>query len=457
MPSVAPSERLAIALDHDAVDNSAFISSVLQSINGVLKADGPDGKGRYPLRASAIARFLRHFALGLNDAVRQGSSDALSPAWGRLAELYKEFAQAVPHLTGAIQPNIDLTLSDDDFSKFCGYATRRRGSQKRLFYAGLALFAVDLVDTGKLKALDQAFVDFVTPEGERDLVPRLRSLFLRALQTRRVPTLEVGPREYPLVRVGYRVQPNNFAKLQAFVDNFKSAHDGGAHFICYRPRHGHPNVLIKSFLAIQPPEQVGDGEDEDSRSYGFVHVYQMPTVGKQQRISLGKVLPLEHGLCLVGGQRPMRPEKIKSEPFHNLKIITVPWHVITHREQLFGGLVLSANYEGAHVVSRVAIRATAIHHSSLLGRRLDAIPIDGLAPDLEDDREMEATLSSPEDAERFRFSSGEAAERIAKLCNNHPFEWEQPHCSAAPTKHPFDGQSLHYWDTLRYGPLISEE
>ena len=55
-----------------------------------------------------------------------------------------------------------------------------------------------------------------------------------------------------------------------------------------------------------------------------MHVYEPPedTTGKMRRLSLGRVLPMDDGVYLVGGQRD---DHARREPFKSLKVLALPW------------------------------------------------------------------------------------------------------------------------------------
>lgn len=369
------------------------IQPILQGIDEAIRADGCDGSGAYPLKFSSLARCVNYLALGLHEPQRSGRTDKLQPG-GLITSLYREFVGAYPQLT--MLPNV---ITDDDLQGLCTFSTRRRGTRKANFYAAMVLFYVNLFEETKIGESELEFIRVATAEGERDFSSRVAELFVSKLKAP-ASGADAGTyhqaggktHEFPIINVGYTYHKTHFDNFKAFFEHFASHVDGNAHFVCYRPRNEYPNHVVKSFLAIQRPQA-------PKESFGFVHVYRMPSSGSQRRISIGVVLPLANGVCLVGGQRQMTDRKERTVPFSNLKIVIIPWTAITYREQVFGGLAVSADYSGKNLISRMALRCTPINHSDDI--ELDAKQLTELEADIVADVAREHTIADASD-ERFR-------------------------------------------------------
>ncbi|MDF0498861.1 hypothetical protein [Bradyrhizobium yuanmingense] len=76
----------------------------------------------------------------------------------------------------------------------------------------------------------------------------------------------------------------------------------------------------------------------------------------------------------------MNDRKERTVPFSNLKIVFIPWTSITYREQVFGGLAVSADYSGKNLISRMALRCMPINHSDDI--ELDAKQLTELEADI---------------------------------------------------------------------------
>ncbi|MBH5371551.1 hypothetical protein [Bradyrhizobium glycinis] len=472
--AAATPSRTATLLSEILEADEAFGRQLIEFLDSKIRTDGRDGAGSYPLRFSTVARSILYLGLALHEKKRKGLPKKLQPQWQDVLDLYADFHARNPKLN-----MLPVTITDDDLLGLCDLSTRRRGSQKKHFYAAIVLFYVDLLEEGGLTESDLRFVAMATPEGERDFQVRIADLVRIASVSRALPTQKdqlAKRHEYPIVNVGYTYHRSLHEEFRSFVDHFASALDGNAHFICYRPRNEWPNQLVKSFLAIRPPVP---GRDH----FSFVHVYRMPCKGDQKRISIGAVLPLENGVCLVGGQRHLAPKKERTVPFTNLKIVVLPWTAVKVRERVFGGLVMSADYLGTNLVSRIGLRCTPVHHSDEM--QLDAIPATSLEQDIAGDARIERELAGA-DYGRFEIEAKDAARRIAELANNAPADWESPpgffelNRQQAITKTPLhkhlieeaiadrfgtdehpkfqtrEGVNFQFWKDLRFGPITSE-
>ncbi|TKV80080.1 hypothetical protein FDV58_17670 [Bradyrhizobium elkanii] len=469
--------RTATLISEMVETDNGFVRRLIEYVDAEIRADGRDGSSLYPLKFSTVARSILYLGLALHETKRKGLPKKLQPQWEDVLDLYAGFLDRYPKLD-----MLPKAITDDDLVGLCGFSTRRRGSQKPNVYAAMVLFFADLFEERRLADSVLRFLHVATPEGERDFSARIGELFKAAVASRVLPEQRERekPRrhEYPIVHVGYTFKPALHEEFRTFVEHFASDPDGNAHFVCYRPRNERPNQIVKSFLAIRPPVT---GREH----FSFVHVYRVPSTGDQERISIGAVLPLENGVCLVGGQRHRAPKKERTVPFTNLKIVVLPWTAIRVRERVFGGLVMSADYSGTNLVSRIALRCTPVHHSEEM--RLDAIALTTLEEDITSDVGTERDLASVDDNhDRFKIEPRIAARRIAELANNAPSDWESPpgffelNRQHAITKDPLqkhlieeaiaegfgteshpkfksrEGVPFQFWKDMRFGPITSE-
>jgi len=473
-------ELLAKAI---ADGQASQVERCLAEVDRIVRQDGRNsGGGVYPLRFSSLARYVHYLALSIAEGQRAGTATKLRPAWAALREEITAFTSK--HV--ALQDYLSRIFSEHDLDHFATMSTRRTGSQDKKLYPTIVLFIVDRFEAGAKEGAEGSgrenpFLAFAIPEGERDLPARLRSFVVERLQS---PTSGgTNPVKHPAINVEYTFSGENLPRLRGFMENFESPEDKGAHFICYRPRHENPAQLVKSFIAIKPPQRRGyESQMRNLQSYGFVHLYEQPDMGAQKRISLGEVLPLEDGVCFVGGQRTLRERQpLYAQPLNALKVIAVSWNAIENLEYVFGGVAMSATYQRKHLVSCVALKATSIHHSKFLS--LQPVRLDQLVDDLKKDAATEAKMPGYDD--RYKKDVDWVATRIATLANNDPSNWEVPpnHYAvggkgedrASLEGHNIDaalaqlgtenrpkfksekGKAFTFWTGLRFGPLISKE
>lgn len=417
IPEASP-RRTASILAEAMPTDGVRLAGRLERINEAFKQDGKTGGGSYPIRQAALARQILHLALAIGEQGRRGEPRRLEPRWAELIKRYGEFCTEF----GALH-FLPQGILDDDLTGLCQYSTRRRGSGKRHFYSAMALFVIDQFETGQMES---EFIEYVTPGAEMNFARDMSDFILRVVAASNdADAAETGQdakhekHEFPIINVGYTVYPSEFIR---FFHHFASPHDGCAHFICYRPGFTHPGEFVKSFLAILPP-----AKRINTASYGFAHIYKVPSLGDQRRISLGEVLPLEGGLYLVGGQRQMAEINERTLPFKTLKVVALPWHPIEVQEKIFGGLVMSSTYHTRHMVSRLALRATSTWHSD--HAKLGAVTLRQLNEDIAGDMSAEAQhyVANDGQSERFGVDPEAATKRIIDLCNNDPVNWEAPH------------------------------
>ncbi|MEJ1992393.1 MAG: hypothetical protein P8X50_12025 [Maritimibacter sp.] len=254
---------------------------------------------------------------------------------------------------------------------------------------------------------------------------------------------------------------------------------------------------MKSFLAISEPS----GVFQDKDAYAFSHIYVPPSPTGQKRFSGGKVIPLQDGVYLVGGQRPYSTDR-QGVPFSSIKVIASRWHDLDRGHKIFPALTMSTNYLGVPIVGRAAIRATPIGHSEKID--LGSVDLSDLRNDLLKDMKKEKDFvdSLSGKGEDFRsladsFLTYESESKIAQyakeiinIVNNGPGKsdlWDAPIDFKKPVKvrgkethqrltkdtlrsaiseamqigmadeyRDADSSPFDFWKNLRFGPLEIE-
>jgi hypothetical protein len=384
----------------------------------------------------ALARHILYMALGRAEEKRKGTTAHLKPRWADLAHMYHSFRQRLVD-----EFFLDKEIDNQDLRRMCSFDTYRQGTGGNTFYSSLALFVVDLIECGEFVS---EFVNFALPKSDWELVAAVSRYLLE--QHANTWVAKAAELAISVERSSQHAAPIHseiqfkFAYVQSKLDDLRKFHEGfrshysdlGVHFICYRPRKSDPAELMKTFLAVMPPE----AHDEGSKSFNFVHIYQAPETIKQQ-IALGKVLPLHEGLYLVGGQTEMQePRPSRPVPFRTLKVISLAWRSIEVFDHLLSGLVMSANNQGYHLTSRIVLRATPLHHSSQV--ELGAVGLKDLEKDIQEDMKkeigyLERQQASDDEFLKYELQRSEKemattarnlAKRIIDGTNNGPAEWD---------------------------------
>ena len=190
--------------------------------------------------------------------------------------------------------------------------------------------------------------------------------------------------------------------------------------MAYRAGCNNPENVVKSFLAIRPPqEEVGERD-----YYTFAHVYKVPSVGAKARVSTGFVLPLEGGTYLIGGQLLMEGDKKRHAVFNNVEVIALSNEDFEAPEPILNAMIMSSNYDDEQIVSKLALRATPIGHSRDFDQPLDNVLVEKLAADITGD------MSTEKKKQKNHFVSSAAsaqAERILRITNNVSPRWHVAH------------------------------
>lgn len=269
----------------------------------------------------------------------------------------------------------------------------------------------------------------------------------------------------------FEAPPEAQRKLNEYFSAARSGDKRYAHMICYRHQLNNPLKIIKSFLAIVPPEH-----NLMTSSYTFHHVYRFDSLVPNIRHSVGVILPMSTGLYFVGGQQTgddSVPEGQKGRVYHTLKVIVVPWMPLERKSPIVPGLVMSANNSDQHVVAKLAMRVTPLSNDADAG--IGSLNMDDLQSDLNALKEKEDSLRDALNA--FPAASIPAqAQSIAKFINNTP-----PHSVTGYTTKDrsrrlrpedvsdninrafrdaqgedqfFNGEeAFSFWDSLRFGAL----
>lgn len=371
----------------DAIQsNESLLIERLDSLNELIRVNGTDDGAESAIRFSALSRAIYYIALNEYEQTRKGK-EKLEPSWSHIIDGHNR-------LSAEIGRSILPSLSDDDaISSFCRFKTRRTGNHSKRFYVGLAAYTVMLSEKG---ALNTHFLNMVRPTCEVDFPGEVRIVLNKIFDECRSSATQsddeistsyidtaVETKSTTEIYVRFCYRPERVDDFEKFRKQYASPVEGHAHFVAYRPSRSEPRRLMKSFLAIGPRTQ--DPLDPDSRQdfMRYVHVYHPPrdAAGDSNRISRGGVVPLEDGVYLVGGQR--QASQARKSPYSTMKVVALPWIAIERGDRILRALVMSANFEGRHVVSRMALRATPISRSTdlYLGDVLTKDLIDDLVAD----------------------------------------------------------------------------
>lgn len=436
-------------LKHAAGTDTPRLLELLDQLNARIRKNGIDSSAASEVRFSALARLVEYYGLALNSPAPDGLAPTtktksrpdgetdeeaasrktkLLPAWKAMRVEFNAFVEAIGH-------SVFNTLGEEDDSlrAFARFETWRRGKGATRFYAALAAFAAHLDETGRLKS---PFQIRLTPSSERSLPATARAALDRLVRQSLYPSDEDDARlprpGEGKINLSFDYHSDHAQKFLSFQTYFSVPEDGCAHFVIYRPSKKDPDILVKSFLAIQKLETL-DTHAGQERRFKFAHIYEKPKLeaGGAQRISLGNVLPLEGGSYLIGGQR----EEGVRAPFKTMKVIALPNGTLEHCTSLSSILVMSSNFDGDHLVSRAALRATPVTHSDKL--RLGGVATSDLYDDLQRDfliekeayaAALDAAAPGHELSDAFKLMTEDniearlrdRAREIMKLCNNNP-------------------------------------
>jgi hypothetical protein len=429
------------------------------------------------------------YAYAISDEIRTAKSTAANkPCWTELAEKLNEFTE---DCDVKLKAYLFSGFNAASVSQFATLSTRTRGANQDYFYSTILLFFIRQHQDG---LLNSELFTRLSSKDDRGF-PIIASKIIQGVLDDGVPVST--PENSREVKVRINVKDENHNKYANYQSKFTldSGSKSELHFVIYRPAKSDPEILIKSFLAVSKPS----GVYQDKDAFAFSHIYVPPTVGGgERRFSGGKVLPLDDGVFLIGGQRPYKDDK-RALPFSSIKALVIRWHDLDRGHALFPSIVLTTNYRGIPILSRAVFRVTAINHSS--GLDLGPVPVTGLVDDLISDFEKENEVLgsigdneavSREALDRLKRISSVAeapalARQIVKMTSNGPGKngkWSAPTGFAKKTgkapqrlttdvirsavsdafstgyaseyKEGDDGPVFDLWRDVRFGPIEAE-
>lgn len=411
--------------------------------------------------SAALGRQLFYAALSLGSERTKHGPRRRSPSWTDLSEKYERFSNALC-VEGVLK-----SIPHDMLRNFGTHSVTK--ARARNLPPSIALF---LINEHEESEAFRAVIDQLAPQEE---VPFLRNIRSRLLEpaTNGIALEQIernlATESLETVNMGFAVERTHQSHFAEFFSAFKCRKDGFAHFTTYRHARSDPLRLVKSFLAIGEP-------DANRNYYRFFHFYQVPSVGRQNRLTRGFVLPLSKAVYLVGGQSHDRGVKKSYSPFDTLEVIALDWNELNIPESLFGGMMMSANYQHSKLLAPMALRATPISKYEELGSPLNQIDIQCLAEDIQADTAVElesyaeSFVSSPIDHQ---------CAQVRELTNAHRSVWQVSHgftsaedsgksltknhiesllesvfgTSLRPRFKSANNEPFDFWKSIRFGPL----
>lgn len=476
-------------------DGRTALQSALDELNKFLKPNSDFEVHELSLYTPAtLSRFLQYYALSKMLA-RPGRRASDRPAKGAtynlLCKIYNEFQERF-FQNGGADIRLLPTLEPGTVRDFCLLHTFSSGSETSRFYSALALFVADLAERDELRS---DFFQKVLPSSEERfptdlanwLVGRVKDNLSGAVTPQAKQLEKKGESDFLTISVNFSYGRHNKSELDDFISEFQIEEvDNCAHFICYRPRLSEPRELIKTFLTLKPSWAL-HGVSQ-SHNTNFSHFYAPP--GKRNhhyhRISNGRAIPLDEGVYLIGGHKLRNRDRV---PFRSVEAISFEWSYLKNTQAVFPALMISANNRDTHLATRIAVRATPLHHSTKVS--IGAVGIDRLVEDVRADLEAEAKLVEEEQIKGFvgrqHLSKPDDASAISQsildYCNNLPAKWridaeyvataEETSETLTPRRmeakleevfgsdeHPVffneDGQPFTFWESLRFGALSAK-
>jgi hypothetical protein len=426
--------------------NLETTKACIQWVEDTLRASLESGQTEQGLSSNRLARIILFYAITCSDIAKRSSArktvSTNVPKWKDVAQEANNFSAGVANEISSV---FCEEFGDDNIGQFATLAGRKRGVQKKYYYSTLLFFVMQLQETGRLS--DDLFGRFASKDDKGFIANALR--VISNTFDEGLPTMAAEPHRE--VRVRINVKEANFKKYQDFHQRFDlgNATKSESHFIVYRTMRSNPTSVMKSFLAISEPS----GIYQDKDAYAFSHIYVPPNATGEKRFSGGKLLPLDDGVYLVGGQRPYSRAR-RGVPFSSIKVLAFRWHDLERGHKLFPALTLSTNYRGVPIVSRAAVRVTPISHSSKL--KLGKIDLGHILDDLRADLEVERQFinergldDSAKSIEMDIFLAGMGDEGIVdfskeliKVVNNGPGQGERWDAPVDFSKQVKQGQKL---------------
>jgi hypothetical protein len=304
-----------------------------------------------------------------------------------------------------------LVNHDKLVENFARHKTAKRGTKFDGFYCLVALYICR--EEYRVRFDPQKYLARI-PASEVKLGQEIGVYFARGLNDeasrhgeKEKPFPQIKPQnlESSLHSVGftYLQKAELEERTEAFVERHRTpqlddstAADDNAHLILYRNRYNSSTDLIKSFLVIKPlHESAGSSK---SRYHPTFHIYKAPTEkGGKEWSSAGKVVSLDSGLYVIGGQHRDVLDKRGGNvnkapvPFRAMDIIYFPWETLD-TSPLFSGLMLSVNKDGEALAGRICARPTILQNID--EARIGSMGLSDLEADLIKDQAAESEFAA---------------------------------------------------------------
>ncbi|MEM6890261.1 MAG: hypothetical protein AAF636_19320 [Pseudomonadota bacterium] len=459
-------------------------AETLKWINQSLRNSLVSGYEVEDLSCQRLARLMLLKALSITDEGQ--STGAYKPAWTQLKEKVNTFAEALPEAFDGLK---HTTFTDDTIGQFATLSSRKKGSSSKYFYSTILMFLIHEASSG---GLDSDYMKLLAPRSDR-----LYPLRVVKLISDRLDGLQPVPLERTReIRQTFNVKETLHQKFVEYVQR-RSVECGRTKInqlslVIYRPTRREPCRLMKTFMSIYERRS----EHIEASGFDYTHIYQPPEEGGQDRLSTGKVIPLDDALYLVGGQRPLEGHD-KPIPFSSMKAVAIRWADIGKNHDVFPVIAMTTNYDGQLLATRAVARLSPIGHSDDMSE-LRTVDLTELANSLERDQEVErsyvkAIENITEEAankvsELFPLTKNSAnceklAADISRLCNNDPHTdhgWAAPPDFSLTETDPLTTEALQYkvsqamrgskgksytnnagmpfnlWNHTRFGPLSIE-
>lgn len=411
----------------------ATLTNSFKKANTEIRKSVVENRELGSLIPGSFIRVLLFHAMAISyDRHEEGKkfSNPNTGSWSGLAAQINDFVEELPDKLKKVSCQ---SYDAESIKRFCTFASRKSGFNTPYYYSTLVLYLASL-DASNL--LDSPLLDMALLADDRAM-PAHGLTYLEKLVLQEHIGKPVNETEINETLVRFNIKKDLLESFDTYCSHFLFGAEEPemARMVLYRPTLSTPGEVMKSFLAFMPPTK-----ETGKKSHMYTHFYEPPNKDLDTpRISTGKIIPLDGGVYLVGGQK-IRSEVPDDSPFQSIKIIAFDWTGINKCNPLMQCLVFSTNYKGKIIASRAAARITAVEHSKYLSLGLKDIAT--LEQDLSDDFEAERTFlnkfsknSKTLIDNRFKFlnlkDEGIAgmASNIRTLANNNPrteANWDAP-------------------------------
>ena len=256
-----------------------FVTATNNEIKRTGKRDDPAAE----VAVAALARHLYFYALHLGVKRRREERAARGNEATRGSPLpqYAAILTGLQVLSRSLKVNGLAPPKDRDVDNFCTHKVRE--SLCPGFYLLVALYVLKLEEEGEF---DHVYYDPLIPASKRQLPSSISMFLARRLNSeaeqasKPLPFSDLAPHrpapDYPTATIRFVVKKERSEEANRFLEDYRLARDGHAHFVLYRGRRSEPTDLIKSFLSIKPYSQE-DVEHGNRRQYSL-HIYQAGAV-----------------------------------------------------------------------------------------------------------------------------------------------------------------------------------